>query len=259
MSGAIIGLLLAVLIQPYATAFMTDIYVRADAPTYAAPPIDIEVNNQNVSYQEGKTVPDFGGMEWKSEYEVHRYDFQNQGNNKISKLKLIIQHPGCIVHSNTKGPSVGGQVTVKNTFSYRVSGDLATLSRDNSKLDVYHCTKTVVMRDILPKEERSFEFVVTQKFDQCDYLVAFSPDEKVQVRYKWPERGKIYSERTSIKMSGMPIEYQQSRNLPYTATRARLVGEDGPTTSNYLIGVNVDRINDGLAACYHLNESASTG
>lgn len=199
--GALVGLLVTAVFQPWVMSEATDIKKNLNAPGYSEPDIDIQFNYQKLEFSEGTRIEDFGNLTWNDSYAAYQLWVKNRGDKPIRDVDVYLPLPGCIQYINKDGPAASGEFEVTNMLTYRRTG---STKWDEVPAEAYVCSKSIQTQALWPGDHFAVEFVVIKKFDRCDILtgVPVKPkDAKIVTTYRWQKLNNHYSETEHTAIS----------------------------------------------------------
>jgi len=246
--GAVVGLILTSLAAPALNPHVTRFY--EDSGWYSAPPVSVEIQDTGEYHPVNSSVEDFDGLTWKSEFSVYRVKIQNTGNKPVSQLEFMWRAPGCVVYSNTDGPTAGGQFSLTNRGTYGISSNVPMT------IDRYQCTKVieVVNGELSPGESLAAEFVVKSKFDKCDVLIDLNPRNLHSLNYTWKKNGVRFDEERTLRPSHLQKTYQQAQNTTFVGTQESLKMSSGEYIHSFVVGVRGDNLSQAMERCVNSSE-----
>jgi hypothetical protein len=245
--GAILGAVVGLLVTSFATPFLNPHVTRfyEDAGYYSGPSVTVEIRDTGEYHPPNSSVDDFGGLRWKENHSVFRVQIRNDGSKAVNQLEFIWRVPGCVVYSNTDGPSAGGEYSLQNRATY---GIFSNVSLD---LDRYQCTKLIKVVDgeLSPSESLATEFVVTSKFDRCDVLVDLNPRNLHLLTYQWEENGVRFNEERPMSPDHLEAPYREVQNTTFVGTRESLTMSSGEYIHNFVVGVRGNNLEEAIKKC----------
>lgn len=236
LEGIFIGLLLFLIIQPWAVAIFTQGAYSLHAPGYQRPGLDVSIERTEEPYREGNIVRDFDELVWRNHYRIYRVSVKNLGSDSMFNFRLDVPLPGCSVYTNSEGPTVHGIYTVQNTVQ-------VTTHTMNTSIDLFGCVKTISKQRLLPGESLTVEFVLTRDFDKCDYLVGIDPGNyNYSVQYTWEKRNQLFTENYTASLES-PQDIKQHYGGSY-GIKSGMIAEDashslGQQYGMVLVGVQI--------------------
>lgn len=203
--GAIVGVVFSAALSPYVISFVNDQYMKAGAPGYEPPPVKTELSKEDVWYPNGTEVPEFGNLTWKNEYEVYHLLIKNEGNKVARDVEVYSPLPGCIHYVNKDGAGAGGDFNTREIVSVREQGG------DPSKNPVRElsCSKFITTDYLDPGDSIGVEFIVTDRFNRCDFLIGLHLRSEIVTTYRWEKAGSYYSTRRSHPQNHLENEYNE--------------------------------------------------
>lgn len=245
--GAVIGAVIGLLVTSFATPFLNPHVTRfyEDVGHYSAPPVSVDIQKTGEHHPINSSVQDFEDLRWQDDYSVYRIQIRNEGRKSVDQLKFIWRAPGCVVYTNTDGPTAGGQFSLDNRGTY---GIFSNVSLD---IDRYQCTKViqVVEGELSPDETLAVEFVVTSDFDKCDVLIDLNPRNLHLLEYTWEKNGIRFNEQHPISPDHLESSYQKVQNMTFVGTRESLTLSSGENIHSFVVGVRGHDLQDAVKRC----------
>lgn len=241
--GAVIGLLLSSFASPALNPHATRLYEQQG--WYSAPPVNVNIENTGEFHPVNSTVEDFEGLRWQSDYSVYRVQIQNTGEKAVDQLKFTWRAPGCIVYSNTDGPTAGGHYSLNNRGTYGI------FSNQSLAINRYQCTKVieVVEGELKPDESLAVEFVVTNEFEKCDVLIDANPLNRHLLEYTWEKNGVRFAEEDLIHPDHLEATYQEVQSTQFVGTRESLTLSSGKHIHSFVVGVRGETLEEAVSKC----------
>ncbi|WP_339104700.1 hypothetical protein [Haloterrigena salinisoli] len=238
--GALVGMILQAFIGPYVSSIVTSMYVSIEAPKYESPELDVTVVKERSIYQEGESVECYDGLEWDNEYSVYRFVASNNGESDIENLKLDIPLPGYSVYTNTDDDTIGGNYVIYPLLTTRVqtTGD-ACVSEKN-------CSFRIKKEKLAPDNTLAVEFVISQKFEKCDVLRAFSPRPEVSASFDWYVNDSRNSEVKHIELNQFGSEYYNALHAFENYTEGPSAMEMGKPYHILIVGIEDEGIESAI-------------
>lgn len=245
--GAVIGAVIGLLLTSFATPFLNPHVTRfyEDAGYYSAPPLSVEIQETGEYHPINSSVRDFEGLRWQDGYSVYRVQIRNDGQKAVDQLEFTWRAPGCVVYTNTDGPTAGGHFTLDNRGTYGIFSNVSL------NTDRYQCTKViqVIEGELSPDESLTVEFVVTSDFDRCDVLIDLNPRNRHLLQYTWGQNGVRFNEQRPMNPAHLESSYQQVQNRSFVGTRESLTMSSGDHIHSFAIGVRGDDLQDAINKC----------
>lgn len=247
--GAFVGMLIAVIFQPYLAAFVTDKKVALNAPGYKEPKVDVSVDKMYSNYPEGAQIEDFEGLIWKEEYSLYRVKIRNTASKSVSNLELLLRLPGCSRYTNLEGPGISGDVDSSDYIQPRITYDLEPPEGYENRLNTLGCTKKIEISNLPSNELRSVEYVVTRDFSRCDLIIGYEPTSTYDLTYQWRADSETYQVQSSNQVSDLSEDYKSARSPGGVGIQTVLRTEGRDPTFAYLVNVSSSSLNQGVKQC----------
>lgn len=235
----LVGILITALLSPLIAPIITPVYLVIGV--FPQPDISAEVEQVDYGYQEGAIYQRFGNLTWKSQYDIYRVHFSNDGGPTLSQAVFEVRFPGCIRGSDVPGSSGYGDITINNPLKLR----LETSSNSQPESDILGCTTQIVTEDIHTNEGYTVEFVIDDQFETCDMLISYNPNRNFFVEMEWDENGQKI-ERRKVGTIDAPTTAFDDLSLPANTTKMTQ-RED---YSAYLYNVGNGNPQTAMNTCY---------
>lgn len=245
----IFGFTLSLIFQPYFNARLTHEFHEHRAPGYEKHDLNFEMEIIDMErYEDGDRIPGYDGLIWDSDYSIYRVSVINQEPIPFTNFRMDIPFPGCVVHTETDEPYGRGDYNVRNTVDVRIR------SSNETSLRKLGCTKRISTSQLAPSEEIVAEFVVTNSFNRCDFLLGYTPAFReakgnINVEYYWQKRGVFLKESHNAGNYKDDYKYQSPSDSIYPAA---FDVREGILDSSYpvmIAGVNESSIQSAASKC----------
>lgn len=241
--GAVIGLVLTSFASPTLTPHATRFYENTGY--YPSPTVDVFIQDTGEYHPIGESVYDFEGLEWDQNFTVYRIVIRNDGDNPVEQLEFTWRAPGCIVYSNTEGPSVRGSYSLRNRKTVGVFSDTPL------SISQYQCTKIIAIDEgeLSPGESIAVEFVTTLTFERCDVLIDLNPRNLHSLEYTWVKNGVRFDESRIVSPEELNGVYKSAQNTSFVGTQQSVQFSSGIYVHNFVVGVRGDSIEKAVEQC----------